>query len=99
MFDDFFGKDKDGNQPKDEHMGVNKLMKEIEAYAKIVLPSNDGVLGGGTTHLCFVAMKKGIPKLPKSFTSVPIVVTPKDSRPKEEIINNVIENKKINQRL
>ena len=95
VFDDYFGKDKEGNQPKDEHMGVNKLMKEIEAYGKVVLPSSDMVLGGGITHLCFVAMKEGTPKLPEELTRVPIVVTPKDSRPKEEIINNVIENKKL----
>jgi len=70
-------------------------MKEIEAYGKVVLPSSDPVVGGGITHLCFVAMKEGTPKIPEELTRVPIVVTPKDSRPKEEIINNVVENKKL----
>ena len=31
-------------QPEEKNMGVNKLIKEIEAYGKIVLPSNDRVL-------------------------------------------------------
>lgn len=95
VFDDFFSKDKEGNLPKEEHLGVNKLMKEIEAYGKVVLPSADGVLGGGITHLCFVANKKGLPKLPEELTRVPIVVTPKDSRPKQEIIDNVKANSKL----
>ena len=59
------------------------------------MPSSDGVLGGGVTHLCFVANKKGLPKLPDELTRVPIVVTPKDSRPKQEIIDNVKENRKL----
>jgi hypothetical protein len=95
VFDDYFSEDKNGNLPKEEHLGVNKLMKEVEAYGKVVLPSSDGVLGGGITHLCFVANKKGLPKLPDELTRVPILVTPKDSRPKEEIINNVKENRKL----
>ena len=95
VFDDYFAKDKDGNLPHEDNLGVNKLMKEIEAYGKVVLPSSDPVVGGGITHLCFVAMKEGTPKIPEELTRVPIVVTPKDSRPKEEIINNVVENKKL----
>lgn len=95
VFDDYFSKDAQGNLPLEENLGVNKLIKEIKAFAKVVLPSSDGVLGGGITHLCFVANKKGVQKLPDELTRVPIVVTPKDSRPKEEIINNVKENKKL----
>jgi len=93
VFDDYFSKDKEGRMPEND--GVNQLMKEVKAYAKIVLPSSDMVKDGGVTHLCFVAMKEGLPKLPDELTRVPIVVTPKDSRPKEEIINNVKENKKL----
>lgn len=93
VFDDYFSKDKDGLMPEND--GVNQLMKEVEAYAKVVLPSSDMVKDGGITHLCFVAMREGLPKLPDELTRVPIVVTPKDSRPKEEIINNVKENKKL----
>ena len=48
-------------------------------------------LGGGRTHLAFVANKKGIEKLPDHITRMPIVVTPKDSRPKEEIFTNIKE--------
>jgi len=95
VFDDFFSKDPAGNLPHEDNLGVNKLMKEIEAYGKVVLPSSDPVLGGGVTHLCFVANKEGLPKLPSEFTRVPIVVTPKDSRPKQEIIDNVKANKKL----
>ena len=47
VFDDFFSKDPAGNLPHEDNLGVNKLMKEIEAYGKVVLPSSDPVLGGG----------------------------------------------------
>lgn len=93
VFDDYFTKDEQGRMPEND--GVNVLIKEIVAFAKIVLPSTDGVKDGGVTHLCFVSMKKDLEKLPEELTRVPIVVTPKDSRPKEEIINNVLENKKL----
>ena len=93
VFDDYFTKDEQGRMPEND--GVNVLIKEIVAFAKIVLPSIDGVKDGGVTHLCFVSMKKDLKKLPEELTRVPIVVTPKDSRPKEEIINNVLENKKL----
>lgn len=95
VFDDFFSKDEFGNQPIEKNMGVNKLIKEIEAYGKIVLPSNDRVLGGGRTHIAFVANKEGIEPLPDHITRMPIVVTPKDSRPKDEIFVNIKENKKL----
>jgi len=95
VFDDFFSKDEFGNQPIEKNMGVNKLIKEIEAYGKIVLPSNDRVLGGGRTHIAFVANKEGIEPLPDHITRMPIVVTPKDSRPKDEIFLNIKENKKL----
>ena len=95
VFDDFFSKDEFGQQPIEKNMGVNKLIKEIEAYGKIVLPSNDKVLGGGRTHLAFVSNKKGVKPLPEHITRMPIVVTPKDSRPKDEIFVNIKENKKL----
>ena len=93
VFNNYFSKDKNNMIPKND--SINRLVKEIEAYGKVVLPSSDGVTDGGITHLCFIAMKEGLPKLPEELTRVPIVVTPKDSRPKEEIINNVLENKKL----
>ena len=95
VFDDFFSEDQNKKLPHEDNLGVNKLTKEIEAYAKLVLPSSDPVLGGGITHLVFVATQKGVTKLPDELTRVPIVVTPKDSRPKEEIIDNVKQNKKL----
>ena len=49
-------------------MGVNKLIKEMKAYGKVVLPSSDRVFGGGITHICFVANKKGVGPLPKDLT-------------------------------
>ena len=72
-----------------------ELIKEIEAYGKVVLPSNDRVLGGGRTHLAFVANKKGTEPLPDHITRMPIVVTPKDSRPADEIYVNIKKNKKL----
>lgn len=95
VFDDYFSEDKNGNLPIEENLGVNKLIKEMTAYGKVILPSTDPVLGGGVTHLCFVANKKGVEKLPESLLRVPIVVTPKDSRPQPEIIENIKENMKL----
>ena len=95
VFDDFFSKDKEGNLPDEKNMGVNKLIKEMEAYGKVVLPSQDRVLGGGVTHLAFVANKQGLEKLPDSVTRIPIVVTPKDSRDRKEIVNNIKTNMEL----
>ena len=95
VFDDFFSKDEEGKQPEERNMGVNKLIKEIKAYGKIVLPSNDRVIGGGRTHLAFIANKKGVKPLPDHITRMPIVVQPKDSRPADEIYVNIKENKKL----
>ena len=95
VFDDYFSKDQEGNLPKESNMGVNKLIKEMKAYGKVVLPSTDRVFGGGITHICFVANKKGTPALPKDLTRMPIVVNPKDSRPKQEIIDNIHTNQKL----
>jgi len=95
VFDDFFSKDEQGNLPEERNMGVNKLIKEIEAYGKVVLPSNDRVLGGGRTHIAFVANKEGVEPLPDHITRMPIVVTPKDSRPADEIYVNIKKNKKL----
>ena len=95
VFDDFFSKDENGNEPEKRNMGVNKLIKEMKAYGKVVLPSNDRVLGGGRTHLAFVANAKDLEPLPDSLTRMPIVVTPKDSRPADEIFKNIKTNKKL----
>lgn len=95
VFDDYFTEDSNGVLPHEDNLGVNKLIKEISAFGKVVLPSIDGVKGGGVTHLAFVAMKKGLPNLPEELTRMPILVKPKDSRPKEEIINNIKTNKKL----
>ena len=95
VFDDFFSEDEKGLIPSEENLGVNKLTKEIKAYGKVVLPSNDAVLGGGKTHIVFVGMKKGIKPLPEELTRTPIVVTPKDSRDKNEIIDNIKANKDL----
>lgn len=95
VLDDYFTADKKGNLPHEDNLGVNKLVKEIQAYAKVVLPSSDPVLGGGITHLCFVANKKGVEKLPDELTRMPIIVTPKDSRPRQEIVDNIKSNAKL----
>ena len=95
VFDDYFSKDQEGKLPEEKNMGVNKLIKEMKAYGKVVLPSSDRVVGGGITHICFVANKKGVGPLPKDLTRLPIIVNPKDSRPKEEIIQNIHVNQTL----
>jgi len=95
LFDDYYSKDKNGGMPPEGVQGVHKFVKEIEAFGKVVLPSSDAISVGGITHLCFVAMKKGTPGLPEEILRVPILVTPKDSRPREEIIDNIKANKKL----
>lgn len=95
VFDDFFTKDADGNILGDEYLGTNRLVKELaEVHGKkcIVLPSQDKVKGGGHTHIAVLFNKEGLPPLPDSLTRVPIVVRPRDSMPKDYIINNINNN-------
>jgi hypothetical protein len=87
VFDDFFSPDEDGNCQPDEYLGTNRLVEELKA---VVLPSSDKVLGGGHTNLA-VLNNTGNP-LPDSLSRVPIVVRPKDSVPKEHILDNINTN-------
>lgn len=92
VLDDYFSKDDNDNWPEEEHRGVNKLwteeIKEREDANVYVIPSNDPVKGGGFTHLGLVLD----PDLPKFKARVPIIVTPKDCVPSDDIQNNIKAN-------
>jgi len=90
VLDDFFTKDEKGKIPHQEAMGVNKLFDEIQLPKKL-LHSKDPVITGGLISLLIVSQKNEDLYVPK----VPIVVTPKDSMPKEHILKNIKENLKI----
>jgi len=96
VFDDYFTKDIDGNILGDEYLGTNRLVDSFNDTLKegrcIVLPSQDRVKGGGITHLALLLQKDGLPPVPQSLTKVPIVVRPRDSMPKEYIIDSINEN-------
>jgi hypothetical protein len=100
VFDDFFTEDTDGNKPIEEHCGTNKVIegiiediKEVDLDWRVkVLPSSDRVREGGHTHLAVVLKDPELEELPKEFSRVPIVVTPKDCMPDDYIINNVNTN-------
>lgn len=98
VFDDYFTKDPEGNILDDEYLGTNRLVetfKDLPEGKAIVLPSTDRVKGGGITHLVLLLQKDGLPPLPESLTKVPIVVQPRDSMPKEYIIDSINENLKL----
>jgi hypothetical protein len=90
VLDDYFRADKGGKKPDEEYCGVNKVVEEI-TYPNAVLGSSDPALGTGLIGLVVVNHKKENIFQPK----VPIVVTPKDSMPKEHILKNIKENFKI----
>lgn len=100
VFDDFFSADANGNKPDDEGCGTNFVIEEIIKDVKEeeknwrikVLPSQDGVKGGGHTHLAVVLKDDNLPDLPTEFSRVPIVVTPRDCMPDDYIHNNVKTN-------
>lgn len=102
VFDDFFSKDSNGNIPDEDGCGTNQVIDEVVEEIKSeelgwrvkVLPSTDGVRGGGITHLAVVIKEDDLPDLPSEFYRVPIVVTPKDCMPDDYILNNVKENLK-----
>ncbi|CAB4167154.1 6-hydroxymethylpterin diphosphokinase MptE-like [uncultured Caudovirales phage] len=98
VFDDYFSKDKDGNILGEEYLGTNRLVesfKDKEPYRVVVLPSDDPVRGGGRTHLAVLLSDPNLPQLPDKFRRAPIVVKPRDSMPKDDIIDNVNGNLKL----
>lgn len=100
VFDDFFSEDSNGNKPAEEGCGTNTVISEIIEeikendlkYRIKVLPSQDGVTGGGLTHLAVVLKDDNLPALPNEFSRVPIVVSPRDCMPDDYILNNVKTN-------
>lgn len=92
VFDDYFSEDEEGRILGEEYLGTNRLVAEIKDKRGIVLPSTDRVKGGGHTHLAVILMDNDIDNIPPELTRVPIVVKPRDSMPKEDILHNVYEN-------
>jgi hypothetical protein len=98
VFDDFFSKDAKGDILGEEYLGTNRLIESFkgkEPYRVAVLPSDDPVLGGGRTHLAVVLTDSRLPPIPDKFRRAPIVVKPRDSMPKDDIIDNVNGNLKL----
>tara|TARA_R100001086_G_scaffold245196_2_gene175808 strand:- start:700 stop:3018 length:2319 start_codon:yes stop_codon:yes gene_type:complete len=94
VFDDFVSKDPNGNDPGEEFYGVNKIIEKVDKRRK-VLPSSDGIVEGGITHLAVVLTDDDLPDLPVEFSRSPIVVQPRDCMPKEDILNNVKKNTSV----
>jgi hypothetical protein len=96
VFDDYFSKDQEGNILADEYLGTNRLVDGFEKTLTegrcIVLPSQDKVKGGGVTHLALLLAKDDLPKPPASLLKVPIIIKPKDSMPKEYIMDSINDN-------
>ena len=95
VFDDYFTADPEGNILGEEHQGTNRLVKELtekDGKPCVVLPSTDRVKGGGITHLAVCRNTDKAGPLPDSLLRVPIVVQPRDSMPKDDIIKNINEN-------
>tara|TARA_R110000822_G_scaffold1244_8_gene5590 strand:+ start:8842 stop:11187 length:2346 start_codon:yes stop_codon:yes gene_type:complete len=98
VFDDYFSKDAEGNILGEEYLGTNRLVESFkgkEPYRVAVLPSEDRVLGGGRTHLAVLLSDPKLPELPTKFTRAPIIVRPRDSMPKKDIIKNINANLKL----
>jgi hypothetical protein len=97
VFDDYFSKDADGKILGEEHQGTNRLFKKLKDEGKriAVVPSTDKVKGGGITHLVVLLNNKELEDIRKDIMMVPIVVQPRDSMPKEYILNNIKENMKL----
>tara|TARA_R110000744_G_scaffold46911_5_gene103548 strand:+ start:16806 stop:19085 length:2280 start_codon:yes stop_codon:yes gene_type:complete len=97
VMDDYFSEDTDGGKQAEEHLGTNKVIEGItkeDNRKRIVLPSQDRVIGGGHTHLA-VILTEGMDEVPIELRRVPIIVNPKDCVPSEYIQNNVQENMKL----
>ena len=92
VFDDFFSKDKDGNILGDEYLGTNRLVESLKDKRITVLPSQDRVKGGGHTHLAVLLNDDSLNDIPAELRRVPIVVQPRDSVPKDNIVDNINRN-------
>ena len=99
VFDDYFSKDQEGNILGEEYLGTNRLIdgfKDTLSEGRcIVLPSQDKVKGGGITHLALLLSKDDLPQPPVALLKVPIIVKPKDSMPKEYIMQSINDNLKL----
>jgi hypothetical protein len=96
VFNNYFTKDIDDNIVDETQQSINRLVHSFEDPNRkgrcIVLPSQDRVREGGISHLAILLNKDGLPPLPDTLTRVPIVVRPRDSMPKDYIIDSINEN-------
>ena len=93
LFDDFYTPDFNGDVgPDTTQFGCNEIFdKEVDEKAtKVIIPTQDGVIGGGITNLALVVTDDKL-TLPSNLTTgrVPIKVNPQDCMPKEHIKNNI----------
>jgi len=96
VFNNYFTEDVDGKIVGEENQSINRLVQTFDSPDRegrcIVLPSQDKVNGGGISHLALLLQKDGLPPVPETLSKVPIVVRPRDSMPKEYIIDSINEN-------
>ena len=93
----FFTADENQKMPPQEHHGVNELVSKVgttnfNEVGVTVLPSTDKVNEGGVVHLAVFRNDIGLPEIPKEIRKIPIVVRPRDSMPKDYIVDSINEN-------
>jgi hypothetical protein len=80
----------------EENQSINRLVQTFDNPDRegrcIILPSQDRVKDGGVSHLALLLQKDGLPPIPETLSKVPIVVRPRDSMPKEYIIDSINKN-------
>lgn len=92
VFNNFFSKDQEGKIVDEKRQVVNRFLKSLPNKRITVLPSQDRVREGGHTHLAVLLNGDDVPDLPVEFRRVPIVVQPRDSVPKDNIVDNINKN-------
>jgi hypothetical protein len=98
VFNNFFSKDQEGKIVDEKHQTVNRFVKSLKGKRITVLPSQDRVKEGGHTHLAVLLNGDDVPDLPVEFRRVPIVVQPRDSVPKDDIVDNINRNVELIER-
>lgn len=96
VFNNYFTEDVDGKTVGEENQSINRLVQTFDNPDRegrcIILPSQDRVKDGGVSHLALLLQKDGLPPIPETLSKVPIVVRPRDSMPKEYIIDSINKN-------
>jgi len=94
VFDDYYRPDGEDNMFDITKYGCNQIVNHElpEGHQKGVIPSRDGVQGGGITCLAYVC-HPSMPEAPDfENVTVPIKVQPRDCVPDEYIHNNIKAN-------